>query len=124
MDEAAERERIIQELRRISRVMDASIGIPGTKFKFGMDSLIGLIPGVGDMGGMIVSLYVMVRARDLGVSKGVMLKMLGNVLVDTGLGAIPVVGDVFDVFFKANMRNVDLVLGEISGEADDVEKRG
>ena len=94
MIDADERERILSELRRVSRIMDSSIGIPGTKYTFGIDSLIGLIPGGGDAAGM---------------------------LVDAGVGAVPVVGDVFDFFFKANSRNLDLVLRALPPETPEVE---
>lgn len=110
--DGAEQEAILRDLRRISRVMDSSIGIPFTRVRFGLDSLIGLIPGAGDAVTTLVSLYAILRARDLGVSKSVLLKMARNTLIDAGLGSIPIVGDIFDVFYKSNQRNLELVLSE------------
>ena len=121
MIDADERERILSELRRVSRIMDSSIGIPGTKYTFGIDSLIGLIPGGGDAAGMLVSLYLIARARQLGLTKRALAKMVGNMLVDAGVGAVPVVGDAFDFFFKANSRNLDLVLRALPPETPEVE---
>lgn len=121
MVDADERERILSELRRVSRIMDSSIGIPGTKYTFGIDSLIGLIPGGGDAAGMLVSLYLIARARRLGLPKRTLAKMVGNMLVDAGVGAVPVVGDAFDFFFKANSRNLDLVLRALPPETPEVE---
>jgi hypothetical protein len=121
MVDADERERILSELRRASRIMDSSIGIPGTKYTFGIDSLIGLIPGGGDAAGMLVSLYLIARARRLGLPKRTLAKMVGNMLVDAGVGAVPVVGDAFDFFFKANSRNLDLVLRALPPETPEVE---
>ncbi len=121
MIDADERERILSELRRVSRIMDSSIGIPGTKYTFGIDSLIGLIPGGGDAAGMLVSLYLIARARRLGLTKRTLAKMVGNMLVDAGVGAVPVVGDAFDFFFKANSRNLDLVLRALPPETPEVE---
>lgn len=121
MIDADERERILSELRRVSRIMDSSIGIPGTKYTFGIDSLIGLIPGGGDAAGMLVSLYLIARARQLGLTKRTLAKMVGNMLVDAGVGAVPVVGDAFDFFFKANSRNLDLVLRALPPETPEVE---
>ena len=115
INDRAEQDAILRDLRRISRIMDSSIGIPFTRIRFGLDSLIGLIPGAGDAATMLVSLYAIMRARDLGVSKTVLMKMARNTLIDAGLGSIPIVGDVFDVFYKSNQRNLELVLSEFPG---------
>jgi hypothetical protein len=112
INDRAEQDAILRDLRRISRIMDSSIGIPFTRIRFGLDSLIGLIPGAGDAATMLVSLYAIMQARDLGVSKTVLMKMARNTLIDAGLGSIPIVGDVFDVFYKSNQRNLELVLSE------------
>ena len=121
MIDAEERERILKELKGIGRIMDSSIGLPGTKFRFGADSLICLIPVGGDAAGLVVSLYLIARARQLGLPKRVLVKMVGNMLVDAGIGAIPFVGDAFDFFFKANQRNLELVLNTVEKEAHETE---
>ena len=111
-DKLTKEERILRELRTISRLMDTAIGIPGTKLRVGVDSIIGLLPVGGDVASLLVSLYLMNRARQLGASGKVLIKMLGNVLLDTAVGSVPIAGDAFDVIFKANQRNVDLLLKE------------
>ena len=105
----AETLKILNRLKMLSRFMDAGWGIPGTKIRFGADSVLGLVPGAGDLAGMLISLYVVVKAYEMGVPNNILLKMAGNIAIDTGLGAVPVLGDIFDVFFKSNIRNVDLL---------------
>lgn len=104
------RNKIVRELERVSKLMDTSIGIPGTKIQFGLDPLIGLIPGGGDAVGVVISLYLVARAAQLGVPKATLLRMVGNLIADGLIGVVPVAGDIFDVFFKANQRNVKLAL--------------
>lgn len=92
-----------------TKLMDNRFRIPGTDIRFGFDSLIGLIPGVGDVAtlgvsGMLVS--VMVRK---GASGMVVVKMMGNTLLDATIGSIPILGDIFDLKFKANRRNLELL---------------
>ena len=101
--------RVPERLRRFSRWMDAAVRIPGTPIRFGLDSLLGLIPGVGDLTGGALSLYTLVSAWRLGAPSSLLARMAVNVGVDALVGAIPVLGDVFDVAFKANQRNVRLL---------------
>jgi Domain of unknown function (DUF4112) len=105
----AETLKVLNRLKRLSKFMDGGWGIPFTNIRFGADSVLGLVPGAGDLAGMLVSLYVVVKAHEMGVPRHILFKMVGNVAVDTGLGAVPVLGDIFDLFFKSNMRNVDLL---------------
>jgi Domain of unknown function (DUF4112) len=100
----------LARIRRISQVMDMAWRIPGTKFRFGADSVIGLVPGAGDLVTMGVSLYVLAEAHRMGAPKSLLLKMAGNTAIDSGIGAIPLVGDVFDMFFKSNTKNAKLLL--------------
>lgn len=93
----------------LARLMDDRFGIPGTNIRFGLDSMVGLIPGIGDAIGGIVSSYIIWRARRMGVSNFVLLRMTGNMLFDSTIGAIPIFGDFFDVGFKANRRNLALL---------------
>ena len=88
--------------------MDSAFRLPGG-FRFGLDGLIGLIPGVGDAIGVVVSLYIVARARKLGVSRGTLVRMLANVGVEGLIGSIPILGDAFDFAFKANRRNLALL---------------
>jgi Domain of unknown function (DUF4112) len=103
----------IARVKRIARIMDTAWGIPGTKMRFGADSLIGLVPGAGDLVTMGISLYMLAEAHRLGIPKSILLKMAGNIAVDTGIGAVPLVGDVFDLFFKSNRKNAKLLVDYI-----------
>lgn len=99
----------IESARALARVLDTAIGIPGTKLRVGLDALLGLIPGAGDAVGAALSGYIILAAARAGASRPVLLRMVGNVLVDTIFGAIPVLGDLFDVAFRSNTRNVALL---------------
>jgi hypothetical protein len=101
---------VAQGLERVARLMDRSFTIPGTRIKFGLDALIGLLPVGGDaIAGLIQAGLVLVALYHYRVPKHVAVRMAANVLLDTAVGAIPLVGDAFDVFFKANTRNIRLL---------------
>lgn len=97
------------DLEFIAGLMDDRFHIPGTNIRFGLDSVVGLIPGIGDAIGGIVSSYIIWRAQRMGASNWVLLRMTGNMLFDSALGIIPVVGDIFDLKFRANRRNLELL---------------
>ena len=99
----------VKSLRLLARFMDNGWGIPFTRFRFGADSIVGLLPGGGDVLTAAVSLFIVFKAYKIGASRLVILKMLGNVALDTGVGAIPVVGDIFDMVFMSNIKNLDLL---------------
>ena len=99
----------MQRLRRLARLMDNAVNLPGTRFRIGLDPLLGLIPGAGDAVTACISLYMIVQARRLGVSNQVLTAMVVNVAVDALVGAVPVLGDLFDFAFKANSRNLVLL---------------
>jgi len=101
--------RRIDRLRRVAELYDAGLRIPGTSFRIGLDPLIGLVPGLGDLIGAGVALWVLVEAAQLGASGFVLFRMVANIVIDTLGGAIPVAGDVFDALWKANLRNVRLL---------------
>lgn len=83
--------------------------IPGTGIRFGLDPLVGLVPGVGDAAGALVAAYVVLAAARLDVPPSTLLRMLTNIAIDALLGTVPVLGDVFDVAWKANRKNVTLI---------------
>lgn len=89
--------------------MDAQFTVPGTNFKFGLDGIIGLIPGAGDISTFAVSAYLLTIMARNGASGYVMARMVLNVVVDAVVGMIPILGDLFDIAFKANMRNLKLM---------------
>lgn len=97
-----------QRLRRLAWVLDNSIPLPGG-YRIGVDGLIGLIPGFGDVAGALLSSYIVVEAARLGASKSLLLRMAFNVLLETVIGAVPIAGDLFDFVYKANARNVRLL---------------
>lgn len=97
-----------ERLRRHARWLDSQYGIPFTPWRWGLESIIGLVPGVGDTVGAVLSLWIPFEAWKLGARPGLVLRMLLNVAIDAVIGSIPVLGDVFDVMFRANERNVAL----------------
>ena len=99
----------IARLEHFSRLTDSNIGIPFTKFKIGIDAIIGLVPVIGDAAGLLLSSYVLFEAQRLGVSKRIKLKIILNMLIDFFGGLIPVFGDIFDAIFKSNTRNTKLL---------------
>lgn len=100
--------RRLQRLRALAWLLDRSIGV-GPKARFGLDPILGLVPGVGDWLGGLLSLYIVYEGMRLGLSWPVIGRMLGNVAVETVAGAVPVAGDVFDFWWQANIRNLQLV---------------
>lgn len=102
-------EEVIRTLRKLGKFLDSSIRVPGTNLSFGVDPLLGLIPGVGDVLGLAISSYIIHQARRMGVSKFKLFRMGCNVGLETLIGAIPVVGDAFDFAFKANQRNLRIM---------------
>lgn len=106
--EARQRE-ILKRLDRFSRFTDSSIGLPFTKFNIGVEAIIGLVPVVGDLAGLVMSGYVLVEAQRAGASRDVKLRMLRNMGIDFVGGLMPVFGDAFDAVYKANTRNTRLL---------------
>ena len=96
-------------LDRYATLLDARFRVPGTRIRFGLDPIIGLLPGIGDVLGLALSLYVVVEAIRLGVSKRVLFRMLRNVGLEALVGVVPLLGDVIDVAVKVNLRNAALL---------------
>lgn len=99
----------LARLEMVARLLDVAFILPGTKIRYGIDGIIGLIPVVGDLIATAFSLWLVREARALGAPWHVTARMLGNVAVDGVIGIVPLVGDAFDVLFRANMRNVRLL---------------
>jgi len=114
MDQA-ERERRGQaglaRLRALTRLMDQAFGVPGTKWRFGLDALFGLVPGLGDIVGGLIAVYAVHVARQLRAPGVIQLHMLSNIAIDATIGTIPIIGDLFDFVFKAQTRNLALLDG-------------
>jgi len=99
----------VARLDALATLLDTVFLIPGTNVRFGLDALIGLVPVVGDTITTLISLYIVREARALGASRLVIARMLANVAVDGLAGAVPMLGDMFDVAWRANRRNVALL---------------
>jgi hypothetical protein len=99
----------LDALRRWARIFDSAIRIPGTQITFGLDPILGLIPGAGDVASPVFSLFFLWHGLRLGVPKVVLARMVVNVLIDAAVGAIPLVGDLFDFGWKANAWNLALL---------------
>lgn len=96
-------------LRRIADLLDSAFVVPGTSYRIGLDPILGLIPGLGDLVSPLFTLVILRHARDLGVPRVVQLRMTFNVAIDALLGTVPVIGDLFDFAWKANLRNLALL---------------
>ena len=98
----------LQRLRALAWMLDNSIPLPGG-YRIGLDAIIGLIPGIGDAVGALISAYIVNEARTMGAPRSVLLRMMSNVMIETIIGSIPFAGDIFDAAFKANSRNLALL---------------
>jgi hypothetical protein len=101
--------RRIAALARFAFWLDAGLRIPGTPWRFGLDPILGLIPGGGDAAGAVLAGWILVEGFRLGASRATLLRMAANIVIDAGVGAVPIFGDIFDFAWKANLRNVALL---------------
>ena len=99
----------LARIKRLAWLVDAAFVLPGTRFRFGLNSLIGLLPGGGDAVLGLISLYIVRQAHALGVPRHTLMRMIGNVALEVVGGSVPVLGDLFDVALKANLRNIRLI---------------
>lgn len=99
----------LKRLRRLSHLLDNAIPIPGTSYRIGIDPLIGFLPGGGDFVGSAIAAYIVVEAARMGVPRNILVQMVTNIVLDTVSGTVPVLGDLVDVTFKANSKNVALL---------------
>ena len=99
----------VRRLRHLSTLLDEQFRIPGTTYRIGLDGLLGLIPGAGDTLSLLLSTYWLFEATRLGVPRRLLLRMAANIGLDALAGAIPIIGDIFDVAWKANKKNLALL---------------
>ena len=99
----------IARLDALASLLDTALIVPGTSIRFGLDGLVGLLPGIGDAITTAMSLYIVHEAHQLGAPRHLIIRMLGNVALDGIVGAVPLVGDAFDVLWRANRRNMALL---------------
>ncbi len=104
----------LKQLEKLADWLDSRFIIPGTQIRFGIESLLGLVPGVGDAVTAIPSLYIIARLWRLDIPKWLLARMLFNVFLDVTVGSIPLLGDLFDVGFQANRRNVALAIRHLN----------
>ena len=104
-----ERAARLRRLRRFAHWLDDGIGLPGTPLRVGLDPILGLVPGAGDAAGALLAAWIVVEAARLRASRSTLGRMVSNVALDALVGAIPLLGDVFDVVWKSNVRNVALL---------------
>src|SRR3954463_1725782 len=107
--ESDEQRRARERLAFIAWLLDSSIPVPGTRFTIGLDALIGLLPFLGDLLGVVASSYILAEAHRLGVGRAILARMAFNVAVEGVIGIVPFAGDAFDAAWKANVRNVRLL---------------
>ena len=98
-----------QRVEALEKLLERSFVIPGTKIPFGLDSVIGLVPVIGDLITAAMGAYMVWEARNLGMSKWQLMRMSANIGIDTALGAIPLVGDAFDFIWRSNSKNLRII---------------
>ena len=108
----------LEKVERLARLMDTAYRVPVIGVRIGLDGLLGLIPGVGDAATLLPAGYIIYKAHKMGVPRSVLARMLLNTGADTVLGAVPLLGDVFDILYKSNRRNVDLLRQHTASRPD------
>jgi len=114
------REEAQRRLRRIAKLMDSQFRVPGLGLRIGADAVLGLVPGIGDAITGLIGAYLIYEAQRLGIPRSAVLRMVANIVFDTAIGAIPVAGDIWDFFFRANDRNMQILARHIGGLPIDV----
>lgn len=115
----------LRKIRRLARLLDTAIGIPGTKFRIGLDPILGLIPGGGDLITAAFSLYILFLATRFGLPGEKINKMLWNIGLEAVVGMVPLFGDIFDAYYKSNIRNLEILedhLQEVEPELEELAK--
>ena len=115
------REDAIARITLVAKLMDSAFLIPGLNRRVGLDAVLGLVPGIGDAGGAVIGLFIVNEARRLGLPKRKLARMVGNLGIDAAFGAVPLAGDLFDVYFKAHMRNIQVILDHFDMERSDLK---
>jgi hypothetical protein len=107
-------EAAVARVEAVARIMDSMFEIPGTKVRIGLDAIIGVVPIVGDLISQVISSYIIWEARQLGISRFTMARMIANSAIDTVVGMIPFAGDAFDIYFRANLKNLALLKAHLA----------
>jgi hypothetical protein len=117
-----ERLSTLNRIRKLSRLMDTAIGIPGTKFRIGLDPIIGLIPGAGDLISTSFSAYIIYLATRLGIPSKDIQRMILNIGLEAVVGTVPLVGDLFDAYYKSNIRNLAILEKHLQAAEPEIEE--
>ena len=121
MHQRNQTERRLATVRRLASLLDDKYRVPGTRIRFGLDSLIGILPGVGDAVTTVAGLWLISEAIRLGVPRKTLIRMLINLGIDTTVGSVPVAGDLFDVYWKSSRRNADLLERHLKQQVDEAD---
>ena len=111
---APSNEASLLRMQAVANLLDTAFVIPGTRQRVGIDAIIGLVPGIGDILTTILSSYIIWEARNLGVSRFALTRMLANLGIHAAIGSLPLVGDIFDAFFRVNQRYMRIVRSQMS----------
>jgi hypothetical protein len=99
----------LAQARALAKLLDRAVRIPGTNITFGLDAVLGLVPGGGDVAGAIFSGWLLMLGAKMGVPRHILARMVANIAIDTVGGSVPIIGDLFDVAWKSNTRNLALL---------------
>jgi hypothetical protein len=114
----ASRQQRLARIDALATLLDSALVVPGTNIRFGLDAIVGLVPGIGDLVTSLVSLYIVHEARQLGAPMHVLVRMVANVAIDGIVGSAPLVGDIFDVMWRANRRNMALLYDHLRSQSE------
>lgn len=117
-DRETSRLALMERLDRLSWWLDSAWRIPGTNIRFGADAAMGLVPGIGDLAGAALGMYVIMEARSMNLPGHVIARMVGNIGLDTVVGAVPIAGSIFDVAYRANRRNMRILRAHLASTRD------
>ncbi|OUL17343.1 hypothetical protein BV378_38610 [Nostoc sp. RF31YmG] len=120
--DAAKRLATLNRIRKLSRLMDTSIRIPGIGFRIGIDPIIGLVPGAGDLISTAFSAYIIYLATRFGIPRQDLTKMIFNVGLEAVVGTVPLIGDLFDAFYKSNIRNLEILEQHLTVVEPEIEE--
>ena len=112
----SEIQRTRERMEKLSWLLDDSVPIPGTRFRFGLDSIIGLVPGLGDVVGVVLGAGILYQSVRIGAPRAIIIKMVGNSATDAIGGLVPMIGDLFDFAFKSNRRNAKLLMDYLDAQ--------
>jgi Domain of unknown function (DUF4112) len=114
----ASRQRRLARIDSLATLLDSALVVPGTNIRFGLDAIVGLVPGIGDFLMSLVSLYIVHEARQLGAPTHLLVRMFVNIAIDGIVGSAPVAGDIFDVMWRANRRNMALLHNHLRSQGE------